>query len=493
MKFKDGDIVTYRGYELVLRIIKNQYTGEEIYYLCTTDGKIFTSNFSFDELNSYSVEASNAGSAGNSNGSVQNSGSGYSSGNSSSSSGGSNKQNSRTNNLENAKKLSDDIGSLYETSKELAECTSLVNDAKNAIKTNNITLNTWNDVKNAKGFATEASIAFLSGLSEAFDVVYNNLEATSSAAKELDDLNKNLKILIIKFAEKLELEKEKKAKETELSNTPKEIEDGTDSEGNITYKANPRIAELENEISELSTKISKLESDIATLQSIIDAKYKNMKSKYSELRELGTKYNGINFEIDDTIFGTNGTVDEKYSILIKDVGDKLVSIDYGGRNFYMLNSSISPVDYYQYIKDNDLYQNKGFLGGQCMILSLVYTKDMTTGSYTSPDGFWSSGVNATMDSVVSHDANKILDYTYNEITNGNPVTLQVTQKAGGRHFVTVVGFDSSVKSASDLTPDNLLVLDCVDGDIQLLSDRDRTLKDNGGGYQACSFRHLVDA
>lgn len=46
---------------------------------------------------------------------------------------------------------------------------------------------------------------------------------------------------------------------------------------------------------------------------------------------------------------------------------------------------------------------------------------------------------------------------------------------GGRHLVTVVGFDASVQSYKDLTSDEILVIDCVDGKIQTLSERNRKL------------------
>jgi hypothetical protein len=48
----------------------------------------------------------------------------------------------------------------------------------------------------------------------------------------------------------------------------------------------------------------------------------------------------------------------------------------------------------------------------------------------------------------------------------------------------MVGYTSDVKSAADLTPDKILVLDCVDGKVQTLSERNRKLFNQGGTYQA---------
>lgn len=488
MNFKDGDIVTYRGQKLIFKVIKNKFTGEDIYFLYTMDGKIFTSNFSLDELNMNT--AINAATSGAITSSTQSSssGGGYTGG---SSSGGTSRNyaGGRTNNLESSQKLSDDIGSLYETSMTLSACTTLVNDAKKAIETNNIVLNSWNDAKNAKGLATEASIAFLSGLSECFDTVYKNLDSTSKAAKELDDLNKNLKVLLIKFAEKLEKEKQKKEKETELASTPKEIEDGTDENGNKKYKPNPRIDELNEEIKKLTEEITKLESDITTLQNIIDAKYKNMKGKYSELKSLGTKYNGINFEIDDTIFGTSGTVDKKYEMLIKDYGDKLLTVDYNGREYYVTNTAISLNDFVDYINKNNMYQNKGFMGNRCNNLAQIYAYDMIVGSYHSKESYPNNDIETRMKRNETTDKNEALKKIYEEVSSGRPVAIQTTQRTPGlRHFVTVVGFDKSVTSYSDLTPDKLLVLDNVDAKVQLLSDRNRELYDNGKEYQVWTIK-----
>lgn len=90
--------------------------------------------------------------------------------------------------------------------------------------------------------------------------------------------------------------------------------------------------------------------------------------------------------------------------------------------------------------------------------------------------------------VRSQSKDEVLSYVYNEIQEGHPVVLQVTQKRsneGLRHLVTVVGFKENVTSYSQLTSENILVLDNVDGKIQTLSERNRELYNQGGnGYYA---------
>ena len=57
---------------------------------------------------------------------------------------------------------------------------------------------------------------------------------------------------------------------------------------------------------------------------------------------------------------------------------------------------------------------------------------------------------------------------YSEIRNGNPVVLQVNGNTQGtvRHFVTVVGYNNNVKSASELTEKDLLIVDSWDGQLE---------------------------
>ena len=66
------------------------------------------------------------------------------------------------------------------------------------------------------------------------------------------------------------------------------------------------------------------------------------------------------------------------------------------------------------------------------------------------------------------DKQEVLKNVYNEISNGRPCLIQVNgNKAGtSRHYVTVVGFKSSVKSANDLDEDDLLIIDSWDGKLE---------------------------
>ena len=147
-------------------------------------------------------------------------------------------------------------------------------------------------------------------------------------------------------------------------------------------------------------------------------------------------------------------------------------------------------DYEAYLQKNGLYQNAGLLGSRCDMLSGYYAMDLLRGSYTSKstmqngEGGSCFNINRT---VADANVEPIMQYTYEELSKGNPVVLQVTQKRsneGLRHFVTVVGYSSNVTSYQDLTPENMLVIDCVDGKIQTLNERNRNYYNQKGKYYA---------
>lgn len=171
--------------------------------------------------------------------------------------------------------------------------------------------------------------------------------------------------------------------------------------------------------------------------------------------------------------------------------DNLVAVNYNGEEFYVVNTKVPVIDYAEHVQKNKMYQNAGVLGSQCMIASQVYARDLLIGHYTSYDEFANAlnGNAATKinNKCLSSDKNEVISFVYNEINEGHPVVLQVTQKRsneGLRHLVTVVGYNQNVKSASELTEKDILVLDNVDGKIQTLSERNRTLYDQGKGYYA---------
>lgn len=202
--------------------------------------------------------------------------------------------------------------------------------------------------------------------------------------------------------------------------------------------------------------------------------------------------------------------DQAATNTITDVGSNTTSVDsqsyissgamknytYRGQNFNVVNTKMDVATYEQYVQKNGLNQNAGLLGGDCMLLSQYYATDLLRGTYTRKSTMADrQGSPATRinERVASTNQDDVLNYAYQELSEGHPVVLQVSQihsDQGLRHLVTAVGYDSSVTSAKDLTPDKILVLDCVDGKIQTLGQarseggHERRLFAQGGNYQA---------
>lgn len=170
---------------------------------------------------------------------------------------------------------------------------------------------------------------------------------------------------------------------------------------------------------------------------------------------------------------------------------KLIKVNFNGTEFYVVNTKNNVFDYEKYVQKIGAYQNAGYMGSRCDLLSQQIAVDLLKGTNTSKSIYADSVSGVAMritHSVRSQNKDDVLKFLYQEVNNGRPVVLQVTQKRsneGLRHFVTVVGFDSTVSSYKDLTPEKILVMDCVDGKVQTLSARNRNLFNQGGkGYLA---------
>lgn len=230
---------------------------------------------------------------------------------------------------------------------------------------------------------------------------------------------------------------------------------------------------LESELNSSSTKCAEYKNNCDSIVSTIKA------------------LNGEVKDFENSKVANNSKDDPEITIVDGSTTGKLYKVNYNGTEFYVANTKTNLFSYQNYILKNGLYQNAGFLPGSCNILSQSYAVDLMRGTYTSKAIFGStSAAPATRinKQVRSQNIDEVLAYMYSEINNGRPIALQVTQRRsneGLRHFVTVVGFDASVKSYKDLTPDKILVMDCVDGKVQRLSDRNRSLFNQGGkGYYA---------
>ena len=169
----------------------------------------------------------------------------------------------------------------------------------------------------------------------------------------------------------------------------------------------------------------------------------------------------------------------------------MYKVKINGTEFLVANTKTNLFEYETYVQKIGAYQNAGYMGSRCDLLSQQIAVDLLKGTMTRKAIYGDSTSGVAMriqNSVRSQSKEEVMKYMYEEVSNGRPVVIQVTQKRsneGLRHFVTMVGYDSSVKSYKDLTPDKILVMDCVDGKVQKLSDRNRQLfNQSGNGYLA---------
>lgn len=289
------------------------------------------------------------------------------------------------------------------------------------------------------------------------------------------------------------------SKQSELETIKQKSED-IYNELKSSYLSHLSSTELSSLLNKITTPVERLKKGTKNSNDW----YKKYTSEFKDLEDKLASLNGdslsspIEFKGEFVdMFGKHtmpliktGATNHSLSGVVGKATNGLLEYTYNGQTFYIPDTKISLDDYAAYIQKNKMYQGAGFQDGQCMLLSQYYASDMLRGKYTSKSAMDShSGAPAVKmnERCKSTNESDVLEYVYQEINAGHPVALQVTQKKsnkGARHIVTMVGYTSDVKSAKDLTPDKILVLDCVDGKVQTLSERNRKLFNQGGTYQA---------
>ncbi len=286
-----------------------------------------------------------------------------------------------------------------------------------------------------------------------------------------------------------------------------------------TLKTN--VVQITNEVSsgyinsvsgtEISSLITKIKNSSQRLNKAYTNSYNWLDKYITAINDLENKLASQKLSNNETVKAFKGEFTDIFSkqvipilktgyepqgFSISDSNGSLTGLNFRGTDFNIVNTKIPIQQYEAYIQKNGLYQNAGLLGGQCMLLSQYYASDMLSGKYTSRSTMQGHGGSPAVkmnEGMTDANSQPVLDYVYKEVNEGNPVVLQVSQKLsykGARHLVTVVGYASNVKSAADLTPDNILVLDCVDGKIQTLGQarseggHERYLFNQNGVYLA---------
>lgn len=324
-----------------------------------------------------------------------------------------------------------------------------------------ISASTWKEMG-----ATEIINKIIPGLSTLLTKFGNDLTSTLSTAVSIATGT------IVPKASEL------KEKDEKFDNLKSEIETLNSSEPTLYDKDNNETSEHTSWRRQLADKIeekNKLEADCKQLQQDIDAAAKEINSL-----EVSSS--------DDTSI-TVGTGANDYGTIISNDGTFL-KINYSGSTFNVINTqNISVTDFVQYINDYHLNQtdNQGY-GDSCLGVAKAYGKKLyfNTKLQTNMDAFYSAAYTQWDNGTFSENKEEILRLVYNELVQGKPCVLQVTTKAGNRHFATVVGMKDTVTSADDLTEEDLLIIDSWDGKLEAMDDSvtaDRHMHKEGGKYR----------
>ncbi len=160
--------------------------------------------------------------------------------------------------------------------------------------------------------------------------------------------------------------------------------------------------------------------------------------------------------------------------------------------------------YVSYIASKKLYQaSDSKYNDKCLGFSEMHSWGYYTNrrNYNADNGGnYTSGGSFTK--FIDEDMTTIMNVIYNEILNGRPVVLQVNgNKAGtSRHFVTVVGFKSSVTSGNSLKQEDLLIIDSYDGKLERMDTEKSRFMTSGAdchkdykGYYLLLIKHAAAA
>lgn len=132
-----------------------------------------------------------------------------------------------------------------------------------------------------------------------------------------------------------------------------------DKKGNETQSYRDYISQE----SSLKSAINDSEKLCIQYQKEIDNIVNNIKSLDSSIQETNT-----------SAYATTST--SGISVVSTSNLDNLVKINYNGINYNVVNTKIPVVEYSEYVQKNRMYQNAGALGGQCMIASQIYARDL---------------------------------------------------------------------------------------------------------------------
>ena len=278
--------------------------------------------------------------------------------------------------------------------------------------------------------------------------------------------------LLAKVTELKEKDEEYETKKEELSSLKRNEPAHYDENGNETSSH----SSWRNKIDNLEKEITKLEEDCKKLQ--------------EESNSLASSINSIKLDemIEEVAVQTTGGIDTT------NYGNTS-TWTYDGVTYITANTKISVGDYVKHVQKNKICETKNYekYNDHCLGFAYVHAYGMYAGitKDDAEDGYhWRHGTN--YDDYSNDDKKTVLKEIYNEVNKGNTVIVQVNgnKKGTSRHYVTVLGYNSRVKNADEITEDDLITLDSYDGQVKKLGTNGRRFMVTGkachkdySGYQ----------
>ena len=137
----------------------------------------------------------------------------------------------------------------------------------------------------------------------------------------------------------------------------------------------------------------------------------------------------------------------------------------------VVNTPISVKQFSDFVYSNKISQDKDTTKYNDKCLGFAYTHAWAlskgTTAITADDGMNYKGA-GNFSTFIDDNKQAVLKATYEEITAGRPVVIQVNGNKQGtsRHFVAVVGYKQGVTSGDTISEDDLLIIDSWDAKLE---------------------------
>lgn len=197
-------------------------------------------------------------------------------------------------------------------------------------------------------------------------------------------------------------------------------------------------------------------------------------TKYEDIRECdrkGGSYNNGYCYIPTPLIVKEEESGTSSSYNPSQTSGSMIESDLLNGEYYVISSTVSVKSYLNTISTYKIAQNNDpeLYGDKCLSFAYMHAYSLYSGNTSGRVKEAASYTYASNFSGYDNDNKQdVLQKVYNELVNGRPCLIQVNgNKAGtSRHYVTVVGFKNTVSSASDLTEDDLLIIDSYDGRLE---------------------------